>query len=94
MRGKDMVEYMTAVASRTGEPILKQPLLELCGEHRVLIEHHNGIWDYSSETVKVNVRFGTIVIEGSGLTICTMTVDQLIITGDITSIKLNKESGR
>lgn len=92
MRGKDMMERMTNVASRTGEPILKQPLLELCGEHRVLIEHHKGIAEYSANRINVKVRFGVICIAGTSLEICRMTADQLVITGNIETIGLQKGS--
>ena len=91
MRGKDVVKHMADIAARTGEPILKQPLLELCGEHRVLIEHHKGILEYSTEKINVKVRFGSINIEGSDLAICRMTAEQLVITGGIASVTLCKE---
>ena len=94
MRGKDMMERMTDVASRTGEPILKQPLLELCGEHRVLIEHHKGIGEYSTRTINVKVRFGSISIVGTDLEICRMTAEQLVITGNIDAVTLLKGRGR
>lgn len=93
MRRKDMMERMTQVASMTGEPILKQPLLELCGEHRALIEHHKGIVEYSKEAVSINVRFGIIRIEGTHLEICKMTADQLVITGSIDTVTLQKGVG-
>ena len=93
MRRKDMIGRMTQAASMTGEPILKQPLLELCGEHRALIEHHKGIGECSKEAVSVNVRFGIIRIEGTNLEICKMTADQLVITGSIDTVTLQKGVG-
>ena len=93
MRGKDIVERMTEVVSRTGEPVLKQPLLELCGEHRVLIEHHQGIGEYSTQAINIKVRFGTILITGSCLEICKMTSGQLIITGNVDTITLLRGRG-
>lgn len=89
---KDLVERVTEAAVLSGEPILKQPLLELYGEHRVLIEHHNGIGKYSSCGIDVKVRFGSINICGSKLEICRMTTEQLIIVGDIESVTLFKRS--
>ena len=88
MRGKDMAERLTEVASRTGEPLLKQPLLELCADRRVLIEHHKGIGAYSSTMIDVKVKFGSIGICGTGLEICRMTADQLVITGRIENVTL------
>ena len=94
MRGKDVVGRVTEAALRSGEPILQQPLLELCGEHRLLIEHHNGIGMYSSDGIDVKVRFGYINICGSNLEICRMTAEQLIIIGNIVSVTLLKGSGK
>jgi sporulation protein YqfC len=93
MRGKDIMDRVTDAASRTGEPLLKQPLLELCGEHRVLIEHHKGIGAYSPKEIHVKVRFGEICIGGMDLEICRMTAEQLVITGRIETVTLLKGSG-
>ena len=93
MRRKDMMERMTEVASRTGEPLLKQPILELCSNHRVLIEHHKGIGEYSPNTINVKVKFGSITITGTNLEVCRMTVEQLVIIGTIESITLQKGKG-
>ena len=91
MRRKHIIERMAQASAMAGEPILRQPLLELCGEHRVLIEHHKGIGDYSKEMVSIHVCFGIIRIEGSNLEIGKMTTDQMVITGNIDRISLQKE---
>lgn len=93
MRGKDIVERMTEAVSRTGEPLLRQPLLELCSDQRVLIEHHRGIGEYSSRTVSVKVKFGAITVCGTGLEVCRMTAEQLVIIGSIESVTLVKGGG-
>lgn len=90
MRGKARIGNMTQTALQTGATVIKQPLLELCGEHRVLIEQHKGIVEYSSEIIDIKVRFGSIRIGGSELGICSMTADQLVITGNISNISLLK----
>ena len=92
MRGEDMAQWITNVASRTGEPILKQPLLELCADRRILIEHHKGIGAYSSSEISVKVKFGTINICGADLEICRMTGEQLVISGSIEAVTLAKGS--
>lgn len=92
MRGKDIAERITNVASRTGESLLKQPLLELCSDRRILIEHHKGIGAYSSTEISVKVKFGSINICGNGLEICRMTGEQLIVIGSIEAVTLIKGS--
>lgn len=91
MRRRDMMQRFSELATLTGEPILKQPLLELCGEHRLLIEHHTGIGEYSSETIHVNVKFGCICVQGTDLELCCMTAEQIVITGNIETVTLRKE---
>lgn len=90
MRRKDMLERMTQTARRTSEPILKQPLVELCGLNRVLIENHRGVREYSAENICVWVVFGLICINGQDLEICRMTADQLVITGNVDTVTLLK----
>ena len=91
MRRKDIAERMVKMASKHGEPFGKQPLLELFGEHRVLIEHHKGIGEYSTEKLQIKVGYGSIVLMGTGLEICQMSEDQLVVTGTIATITLCKE---
>lgn len=91
MRRNDMIQRMTEVATRSGEPVRKQPLLEVCGENRILIEHHMGIGEYSAERVQVNVKFGSVCVSGTNLELCCMTAEQLVITGNIEIVALRKE---
>lgn len=72
------------------EPIPLQPLIELCGDRRVLVENHGGILDYGSEMIVLQVRFGSIRIMGSGLKICRMQKKMLIISGRIDSVTLER----
>lgn len=90
MQGKKILKHMTDVAAQAGDTLAKQTLLELCGEHRVLIEHHAGVLEYSRKVVRVKVRFGAIQIEGTNLIICKMMADQLVVMGDVNSIMLLK----
>lgn len=83
IRGNGMLNRLSEAAVPSGEPILLQPLLELCGDRRILIEHHLGICDYSSEQITVKVKYGHLRICGSTLEVCKMTSEQLVITGCI-----------
>lgn len=70
------------------EPIPGQPLVELCGNTRVLIEEHGGVMEYRPEMITVRVRFGSISIRGCGLEICRMRSKQLVIMGKIYGVFL------
>ena len=88
--GKDMLAWFFEATSRAGEPVFRQPLIELCGKSRLLIEHHQGIGEYSTDTLCVKVQFGTIQIIGTNLQVCKMTEEQLIVIGNIDAVTLLK----
>ncbi len=67
-----------------------QPLLELLGNNRVLIENHRGIMEYGSERIQVRVKFGSICVCGEKLQLCRMQGTLLVITGCIRDISVNK----
>lgn len=73
------------------EPIFSLPLIELWGNERVLIERHGGVIEYGTEMITVRLKCGSVSINGTGLKLCRMCAQQLVITGDIHSITLNKE---
>ncbi len=75
-------------ADLPGESLPGEPLLELYGDNRVLIEHHGGITDYGTEKIQVRVRYGAICICGSELSLCSMQGPQLVILGKIQSVSL------
>lgn len=64
------------------------PLVELCGEKRVLIENHRGVLTYGSAEIHVCVSFGEVVVRGCGLELAKMTREQLVICGRIDSVYL------
>lgn len=64
------------------------PIVELAGSHRVLVENHLGVTQYSTEMIGIKMKYGGIRICGCGLTLEHMTRVKLIITGRIDSICL------
>ena len=65
-----------------------QPLVEICGERRVLIENHRGVSRYGSELICVRVRYGEVALRGCGLELARMTREQIVVCGRIDSINL------
>lgn len=86
-----MGKWMERLADRTdlqGEVLPGQPLVEILGEHRVLIEHHAGVTEYSRERIQVKMRYGCLSVCGFGLELARMNADQLIISGRIDSVSI------
>lgn len=66
------------------------PLLELAETHRVMIENHGGVSAYSDSRICVRVRTGQYTVNGSNLTLTYMSRCQLVITGKIDSIFIER----
>lgn len=64
------------------------PLVQICGKRRVSIENHRGILEYTDGVVKVAVKRGSILVQGSALTIARMTRRYVEISGNLRSVEL------
>ena len=87
---KHFMERISAAADLAQEPIPGMPLVEIAGDRRVLIEHHRGVTEYGRCRICVRVKYGAVVILGSCLELSRMTGQQLIITGKIDGVQLER----
>lgn len=65
-----------------------QPLIEIAGNTRVLIENHKGIISYNCSEVCVRVCSGFIVVCGEKLILAEIQKDRLVICGRILNVSL------
>lgn len=87
------MEWENCLADRMdlcGEPMPGLPIVELAGDSRVLIERHRGIVEYGTEQIAVRVRYGILTITGRELHMLCMTKEQLVISGCIDSISIER----
>lgn len=87
---KYWAERLADSADLSGEPMPGLPVVELAGDRRVLIERHGGVTEYSSERICVKVRYGAVCISGCGLELTCMTREQLVVTGRIDCVQLQR----
>jgi len=85
---KSFLERLAEGAELLSEPLPGQPIVELGGDRRVVIENHGGVIQYSREKIGVKVKYGTVCVCGCGLELVRMSREQLIIAGRIDSIHL------
>lgn len=78
--------YLWEQMDLPGESLPGEPLVEIIGTSRVLIENHCGVYLYGREQIGVRIKFGQILVCGACLELRCMTKDQLIISGKITGI--------
>lgn len=91
-RAYRFLEQLAEHAELEMEPIPAQPIVEIAGEGRVLIENHCGVKAYCPERILVNVNFGTICVCGCALELLRMTKEQLVIRGRIDSVSLQRRN--
>lgn len=89
-KGRKFFENMMTQASMTAESVPAQPIVEIAGDSRVLIECHRGVLAYSRERIHVGVRYGSLCICGCGLEMVHMSKEKLIIYGKIDSVSLQR----
>lgn len=87
---KHFAERLVDGADLSGENLPGVPVVELAGDQRVLIERHCGVVEYSGERICVKVRYGLVAVSGCGLELTCMTREQLVITGRIDGISLQR----
>lgn len=87
-RAEKWMERLVDGMDLPGEPIPGQPVIELAGENRVLIEHHRGVTCYGPDEIRVKVCYGQVSIRGNALELRCMTRGQLVISGQIHCVTL------
>lgn len=90
-RGQSFWEQIVDGMDFSMEPLPGQPIVELAGDHRVLIENHRGVTGYSREKIWIQVKYGRVCIDGCGMELVHMTKERLLICGKIHSITVHRE---
>lgn len=88
------MRQMADHAELTNEVIPGQPVVELLGEGRVLIEGHKGVSAYSDSEIEVKTRLGIVKISGCNLKLTSMSTYRLVISGSISCVHLAGRKGR
>lgn len=69
---------------------LNLPILHITGGERLLMENHRGLLEYGRNRIRIASTAGVVEVEGEDLSIKTVGRDEILITGSILSVKLNK----
>lgn len=65
-----------------------QPIIELVGQSRLLIENHQGVASYSNNEIQIKVCYGNVIITGNELQLMEMSRIKLVICGRIEGIQI------
>ena len=84
------LQRLSATVYESSEPLPGVPIIELAGDRRLLIENHKGVTEYGAERICVKVKYGVICVCGYEMELAKMTKEQLVITGLIRSITIQR----
>lgn len=87
-KGLNLLQRLADSADLPDEAIPAVPVIEIAGDRRVWIEHHQGVTGYTREKICVRVRYGQIEVCGCGLELSRMTKEHLLICGRIDGVML------
>lgn len=63
-----------------------RPKITTVGRKEVLVENYKGIIEFSNEIIRIDSNHGIITITGKNMKIREITVEDIVITGDIENI--------
>ena len=89
-RSGDWLQHLADRTELESEALPGLPILEIAGDRRILIERHDGVLEYGPERIRIRVVYGTVCVTGCGLELVRMTRQQLVITGRVDSVSLQR----
>ena len=84
------IECFPGKVGLDGELMPGQLLVELFGFCRVLVENHCGVVKYEPQEICIKSKSGILHISGRNMILARMSKEQLVITGNIESVSLEK----
>lgn len=91
MQNRKWLRRLADEADLSGEPLPGVPVVELAGDGRVLIERHKGVTEYSREIIGIQMSYGKLEVCGCNLELSCMTREQLVISGRICGIRIQRK---
>lgn len=85
---KHFTNTVSEKLSIPAETLGEVPFVILRGNRRVCIENHRGVTQYEDTLVQVAVKHGSIRVVGCGLSIVSMSKNNLEVCGTIRTVEL------
>jgi len=67
--------------------VLNLPKISMIGNNQMYVENHKGMIEYTPQRIRVNSTIGVIRISGQEMTVKNIGTEEIIVTGNITSIE-------
>ena len=87
-RREGLLERTASIFDLPVDAVAGLPRIELVGDRELRMENHKGILSYGTEEIHISGGVFVVKVIGAGLELRAMTGLELLITGQITGIKL------
>lgn len=92
-RNKQFIQRIADAADLGAEPLPGIPVIEIAGDRRIIVEGHRGVAAYSRTKICVRLSYGCASVCGQDLELNCMTRDQLVISGRIDCVQIERRNG-
>lgn len=83
-------ERVTEILELPKEIVLNMPKLTMLGNGDLIIENYKGIVEYDEGVIRINTTSGIIKVKGVNVIIKEITLESIMINGDIQSLEFSK----
>lgn len=83
-------EKFAEVLELPKEIVMNIPKMTLIGSKDLFIENYKGIIEYENNRIRINTGAGVIKVMGCFLTIKEITSEDIMVSGDISSLEFQK----
>lgn len=83
----EIMEGISETIKLPSDILAGAPVISMVGQRELIIENYKGIIEYTGEKIRVQTKIGRIHVEGKRLNIDYYTVDDMKISGYITSVQ-------
>lgn len=84
---RDLRGRLTSLFDLPGDVVLDVARIILIGDLELAVENHRGLVEYTPQRVVIAIPGGRLVVVGGGLTIGSITSEEITLTGRITGLE-------
>ena len=87
---KMLISKLSGAVGLHSESILGMPVLELCGDDRILVENIRQVISFDENQIYVSVEFGFLCLEGECLLLDYLGENRILVKGKIATITVQR----
>jgi sporulation protein YqfC len=86
---RDLRDRVASLFELPGDVMANRSRLTLVGAGDLLVENHRGVLEYTADRIVLAVPEGKVAVGGQGLTIASISADQVTVQGSIRTIQFH-----